>query len=347
MIILGIETSCDETAVAVVEIKKQKVRILSSLVSSQVKVHAKYGGVVPEVAARLHIEKMLPLLDMALKNADKSLRAIEAIAVCAGPGLISSLMIGVETAKTLAFILKKKLIRVNHIEGHILSCLSSQFGQVNFPAIALVVSGGHTQLIQVRNYLQYKLIGGTRDDAVGEAFDKVAKILNLGYPGGPAIARATAGCNSNYFKLNFPRPMIDSKNFEMSFSGIKTAILYKWQELKRGLAKQDVDNAKKEIAKEFQQAVIDVLLYKTAKAIRKTGARTLILGGGVSANAELRGQLARMVAKEFPQVELLIPELAMTGDNAVMIAIAGYFHAQKKDFIGPFKLQADPNWELV
>jgi N6-L-threonylcarbamoyladenine synthase len=361
MKILGIESSCDETAASVVDFSGGKITVLSSLISSQVKIHAQYGGVVPEVAARLHIQSILPMIDLALQEAKVDWKKIDAIAVTAGPGLMSSLMIGVETAKTLAVALDKPLIRVNHIEGHLWSCLgkSTDYGlcadntdygatlkKVKFPAVALIVSGGHTQLIYVKDYLKYKLIGGTKDDAAGEAFDKTAKILELGYPGGPAISKAALNATGE-FKIKLPRPMMDSKDFEMSFSGLKTAVLYSWKDLFLKTSKDNIEKAKAEMAKEFQQAVVDVLIGKTLKAAKKYKAQTIILGGGVSANGGLRGQLRTAIADTLPKVKVYFPEMAMTGDNAAMIAIAGYFHAKKKDFVSPLKLKADANWELV
>ncbi len=360
MKILGIESSCDETAASVVDFSGGKISVLSSFVSSQVKVHAKYGGVVPEVAARLHVEKVLPMIELALSEAKLSWKKIDAIAVTSGPGLVSSLIIGVETAKTLAMALDKPLIKVNHIEGHLWSFLGQGFtnyelatnlrittSNIKFPAVALIVSGGHTQIVHVKDYLKYKLIGETKDDAAGEAFDKTAKILELGYPGGPLISKAALNATGE-FKIKLPRPMIDSKDFYMSFSGLKTAVLYAWQDLIRDeIAPAILEKLKAEMAKEFQQAVVDVLIGKTLKAAKKYKARTIILGGGVSANRELRAQLENKIKTELPGVKFYFPEMAMTGDNAAMIAIAGYFHAKKKDFVSPFKLKADPNWELV
>lgn len=345
MKILGIESSCDETAASVVDFSRGKINILSSVISSQVKVHAQYGGVVPEVAARLHIEKILPIIDVALKESFSEMKDIDAIAVTSGPGLVSSLLIGVETAKTLALALNKPLIKVNHIEGHLVSSLA-QGKKLKFPAIALIVSGGHTQIILVKDYLKYKLIGETKDDAAGEAFDKTAKILELGYPGGPAISKAALKATGE-FKVKLPRPMLSEKNFEMSFSGLKTAVLYSWKDLSSKIKSEQIESAKADMAKEFQQAVVDVLIGKTLKAAKKYKARTIILGGGVSANRELRAQLENKIKTELPGVKFYFPEMAMTGDNAAMIAIAGYFHAKKKDFVNPVKLKAEPNWELV
>jgi len=346
-LILALESSCDETAVAILNFKNDSFNILANLVSSQVQVHAKYGGVVPEVAARLHIEKIIPLIQTALKQAGKKLKDVDCLAVTAGPGLMSSLMIGTETAKALALSLNKPLIRINHIEGHLLSASE----KLKFPAVGLVVSGGHTQIILVNDYLKYKLIGETRDDAAGEAFDKVAKILGLGYPGGPAIGAAAEKAISmkklSGITIQLPRPMLDKQGFEMSFSGLKTSVLYKWNELKKRLKPTELDNAKCLMAAEFQRAVVDVLIGKTILAAKKYDAQTIILGGGVSANKLLRAEVVDMADKKLPGVKVIIPEIKMTGDNASMIAQAAYFHLLKKDFIDPLKLKPDPNWQLV
>lgn len=392
VIILGIESSCDETAAAVIKAERGSFEILSNVVSSQVKVHAKYGGVVPEVAARLHIQKILPIVELALGNAKCALKQIDAIAVCAGPGLMSSLLVGVETAKSLSYALKIPLVKVNHLEGHLLSCLANSLLpttynlQPTFPAVGLVVSGGHTQIYLVKDYLKYKLIGETLDDAAGEAFDKVAKIMNLGYPGGPAVsawaersqkskgksqksesqklgskksklknAESLTPISSpkdesvlwrtNFkFPVSLPRPMINSGDFTMSFSGLKTSVLYSWQKMSVGLSGQALDDLKAVFAAEFQQAVVDVLVAKTLGASEKFNAETVILGGGVSANKSLRGALQRSV--EGAGMKFLCPEMKMTGDNAAMIAIAGYYHARKKEFVDCKSLRADCNWEL-
>ncbi len=343
-LILAIESSCDETAAAVLQADKKDFKVLASLVSSQVQVHAKYGGVVPEVAARLHIEKILPIITLALKQAKKKMADIDCLAVTGGPGLMSSLMIGTETAKALALALKKPLIRINHIEGHLLSITE----KLKFPAVGLVVSGGHTQIILVKDYLKYKLIGETRDDAAGEAFDKVAKILGLGYPGGPAIGMAAEkAAGDKRFDIQLPRPMLDKPGYEMSFSGLKTSVLYKWNELVKILPTKDIDNAKNIMAREFQKAVIDVLVGKTVKAAAEFKAKTIILGGGVSANKLLRSEMLETVKEKLNEVTVLLPEIKMSGDNAAMIAQAAYFHLLKKDFINPLKLKADPGWQLV
>lgn len=343
--ILGIESSCDETAAAVLKVKNGNFEVLSSVISSQVKIHAKYGGIVPEVAARLHIEKIIPIVEQSLQEANISSDHINYIGACSGPGLISSLMIGAETAKVLSYVWKKPLIKVNHIEGHLLSSPE----KLKFPAVGLVVSGGHTQIILVKDYLKYELLGETRDDAAGEAFDKVAKILDLGYPGGPAISKEAEKASGIKLDVDvkLPRPMLDSKNFDMSFSGLKTAVLYKWGELKGKLSKRDLEKAKVLLADEFQKAVVEVLVTKTLNAAKANKGKTVVLGGGVSANKVLREEFASKIKNDLPNVNLIVPELKMTGDNAAMIAQAAYYHVKKKDFTDPLNLKSEPNWQLV
>ena len=348
MIILGIETSCDETAVSVVKIEHGNFKIFSNIISSQVKVHAKYGGVVPEVAARLHIKIILPLVERSLKEARLNWKKIDYIAVCSGPGLMSSLLVGIETAKTLAYVFKKPLIKINHLEGHLFSG-QNKVKEWKLPIIGLVVSGGHTQIYLIKDYLKYKLVGGTIDDAAGEAFDKVAKILGLGYPGGPAISNYVAKSKISKLKKHqpiiLPRPMIKSNDLQMSFSGLKTAVLYAWRDGQLKFKGIELEKARLSLATDFQQAVIDVLVKKTLKAAEKYNAKIVVLGGGVSANFELRKQLGEAIAHNG-NVKFVAPELKMTGDNAAMIAKAAYYHVKKKDFVEPFKLTADANWEL-
>lgn len=345
MIILGIETSCDETAAAVLQADKKKgAKILSSVVSSQIKTHAKTGGVVPEVAARMHIENILPVIDAALKKAGKKLHNIQAIAVTSGPGLITSLMVGVDTAKTLASALNIPLIAVNHVEAHACSPLIDKLGTKNqelknfFPAVALVVSGGHTDLILMQGVLRQKKIGQTVDDAAGECFDKTAKILNLGYPGGPLIAKLAKDGTPN---IDFPRPMIASGDFNFSFSGLKTAVLYYVTGQRLNVKGQRL---KADIAASVQQAIVDVLVIKTIAAAKKYRAKTILLGGGVAANGSLRERL-KIESKKL-NVNLLIAKPEHCTDNADIIAFCGWLHARKKDFISPFKIQAQSGWEI-
>jgi len=359
MIILGIETSCDDTGIAVIKVKDknglnpapEQVRcgasfdILSNIISSQIKVHQKYGGVVPNLAAREHLKNIEPCLKTALKQANiksKDTRLtggqVDLIAVTIGPGLIPSLLVGVHFAKALAYRWNKPIVGINHLEGHILSSISNFKAQISnqfqmtksqnlFPAIALLVSGGHTQLVLVKNIGKYKIIGETRDDAAGECFDKIAKMLNLGYPGGPVIAAEAAKVNPSADGLNFklPRPMINQKNYDFSFSGLKTAVLYATINNKQLTINK---NLMQGLCAEAQQAIIDVLIDKTIRAAKEYKAKTIILSGGVAANKELRNQLDKKIKKEL-KAKFLIPDFKLCTDNGAMIAIAGYFATQR------------------
>ena len=346
MIIFAIESSCDETAVAVLEIKDQTFKVLANFVASQINIHKKYGGVVPEVAARKHLENMLPLVDEALTQAQIKVKDIDCLAVVYGPGLITSLIIGLETAKALAFAWQKPLVPVNHIKAHILAnFLQGQQGElvnIKFPSLALVVSGGHTSLVYLRQAKSYKVIGSTRDDAVGEAFDKAAKVMNLGYPGGPIISKQALNTETTAF--NLPRPMIYTKDFDFSFSGLKTAVKYEWDKVKF----KDED-AQHKMSAAFQQACIDVLVAKTLKAARQYKVKSVLIGGGVAANKELRSQLAAAINQQLPTVQFLQPDMHLTTDNALMVAIAAYF--EYKDSKGKFKnywqkVKVEPNLGL-
>jgi N6-L-threonylcarbamoyladenine synthase len=369
MIILGIETSCDETAVSIIKADKT-VKVLSNVVSSQVKLHAKWGGVVPNLAAREHLKNILPVIKISLKEAAVKIKDVNLITVTNGPGLIPALLIGTNTAKTLAYVWEKPLIGVHHIEGHIYanfisdkisesSKLISRGGQSSgFPILCLVVSGGHTQLVLMKDHLTYKIVGQTLDDAAGEAFDKVARILGLGYPGGPAIAlRAMEFSISKSqftnklkihpprrtkFKINLPRPMINSNNLSFSFSGLKTAVLYETKKHPELLKNKEYTGA---LCFEFQQAVIDVLIHKTLAAAKKYHPKTIMLAGGVSANEELRNQLDASLKKSFPNIKYQIPETRYSLDNAAMIASAGFFRWQK---MNPLRRKnARSNWKRL
>ncbi len=419
MRILGIETSCDETAASIVEGARGNVSVLSNVVSSQIEIHKKYGGVVPEVAAREHVLNILPVINEALVKAGIKIKKspqpplsphepcsaeqargrkspqspfteggdvkIDAITVTIGPGLVTSLIVGIETAKVLSYIWNIPVVAVNHIEGHIYANfinrqqkespldkggwrIKSRQQAINFPALILTVSGGHTMLVLMRGHGEYKIIGETRDDAAGEAFDKAAAMLGIGYPGGPVISayadkfqiqnnksqinsklppmlklRRTSKIQSASWRTKFislPRPMINSKDYDFSFSGLKTALLY---ELKKD------KNYKKRIpeyCREFQQAAIDVLIKKTLKAAEEYKVKTIMLSGGVSANTELRKQMAEAVKSEIPTAKFKIPDLKYTTDNAAMIAAAGYFKASRKKFTPWQKLKVDCNAEL-
>ncbi|MFA5248263.1 MAG: tRNA (adenosine(37)-N6)-threonylcarbamoyltransferase complex transferase subunit TsaD [Patescibacteria group bacterium] len=362
MIILGIETSCDETAASVVLGKGDSVKVLSNVVSSQIEIHKKYHGVVPEIAAREHILNILPVINEAMVKAgikrEEASKKLDAIAVTSGPGLITSLLAGVETAKTLAYSWNLPLIAVNHIEGHIRANYINSKSNVKLPAIILTVSGGHTMLVLMDKKDKFKIIGETRDDAAGEAFDKAAKLLNLGYPGGPIVSQTAAvykGLVANTThpvaeycatpltrgdlpmdgKIVLPRPMLNDPNFDFSFSGLKTSLLYKIQKDKNW------QNRVPEYCYEFERAVVETLVGKAIKAARKYGAKTLMLAGGVSANSVLREEFMAAAKKE--KINCQIPELQYTTDNAAMIAAAGYFHAKRKDFTPWKKIKANCN----
>lgn len=324
MRILSIETSCDDTAVAVLEGRNKELKILSNVVSSQIKIHSKYGGVVPSLAAREHTKNIGHVFELALKEAGiKNFKKdIDAIAVTRGPGLGPSLLVGISFAKTLSWLLKKPLIGVSHLEGHIYSNWLQKIPQNIFPALNLIVSGGHTELVMMKDHGKYQLIGETLDDAIGEAFDKSARLLGLGYPGGPAISKIAQKGNPEKYPL--PSPMINSKNFNFSYSGLKTAVLY----LLRDLKKKKLDTkTKADIAASFQKAALDVLVKKTIEAARKHKVKTLLLSGGVSANKILRERLQ----KESTElgINYSCPPMEYTTDNAAMIAVAGYFNYLK------------------
>ncbi|MDO8495614.1 MAG: tRNA (adenosine(37)-N6)-threonylcarbamoyltransferase complex transferase subunit TsaD [bacterium] len=350
MKILAFETSCDDTAVAVLEIlPKNKVKVLANIISSQVKLHAQYGGVFPSLAAREHAKNIDKVFRLALKEAGlKSATEVDLMTVTAGPGLVVSLLVGVAFAKTLAWKYNKPLVGANHLEGHILSNWlaptkeSSAFNLKPsvFPALCLLVSGGHTELVLIKKLGTYEVIGATHDDAVGEAFDKVARLLKLGYPGGPIISKLAESGNSDRFPL--PSPMIKSKNFDFSYSGLKTAVLYLVRDLPKLTAKDKAD-----IAASFQKAAIEVLLQKTIAAAEKLKVKTILLSGGVSANKLLREDLAKRIAGSLKKVTFLKPKLAYTTDNAAMIGLAGYLNFKNKKTASSWKAVAvNANWGL-
>jgi N6-L-threonylcarbamoyladenine synthase len=334
--ILGIESSCDETAAAVLEDGR---RLLASTVASQIDLHARYGGVFPEVASRQHIRTVYAIVEQALQQAHLALSDIDAIAVTRGPGLAGSLVVGMNMAKGLALASGKPLIGVNHLEGHIYSAwvypadVQTPPPAPQFPLLALLVSGGHSELNLMTDHLQYQRLGGTLDDAAGEAFDKVARLRNLPYPGGPSIQKAAAEGNPQAF--HFPRARLDG-TWNFSFSGLKTAVL----RLVRSFEEQQQPLPIADLAASFQEAVVDVLLTKTLAAARQFGAQQILVAGGVSANKALRQ--AFLAQQEFP---VHIPSLSLCTDNAAMIAAAGYFrHALgQRD---PLDLDVLPTWPL-
>jgi N6-L-threonylcarbamoyladenine synthase len=315
MYFLGIETSCDETAAAVFT---EEPAILSNVIASQTDLHARFGGVVPEVAARAHLQRLLPVIDEALRQAGVRLEQVGCVAVHNTPGLVGALLVGVSAAKMLALALEVPLVSANHIEAHIYACRLAA-GRDIFPCAGLVVSGGHTSLFHCRSALEFELLGTTTDDAAGEAFDKVAAILGLGFPGGPAVEREAAGGDPAAFA--FSRPYLRDERLDFSFSGLKTAVLYKAQG-------QDVSTPgppptgqrRADLAASFQQAVIDVLVGKARQALHKTGLKRLAVGGGVAANRPLRAALEAMTREE--SAELFIPPMKLCTDNAAMAAMA-------------------------
>jgi N6-L-threonylcarbamoyladenine synthase len=325
MYILGIESSCDESAASIIQFNKRgDFKILSNIVSSQIDIHKKYGGVVPELAAREHVLNILPVIDQAINDAKIQEKKIDAIAITAGPGLITSLISAGETAKTLSFLWNIPIIEINHIEGHIYSAFINNKKDIRLPAIILTVSGGHNLLVLMKNHLKYKVIGQTMDDAAGEAFDKAAKMMSLGYPGGPIISKL-ADQYKEKEEIDLPRPMMHSKNLNFSFSGLKTALLYKLQKDK---------NWKKNIPKycySFQKAVVEVLANKTIKAAKKHKVETIILSGGVSANKELKKYLSKKIKEELKDADFFYPEVKHSGDNAAMIALAGMYNFLKNE----------------
>jgi len=333
--ILGIETSCDETAAAVVADGKI---VKSSVVASQAELHEKYGGVVPEIASRAHIEQIYPVITEAMEDAHAGEETIDAVAVANQPGLTIALMVGVTAAKTLAFMWDKPLIAINHLHAHLQSALFTQ-EDIELPAAALIVSGGHTSLYDYKSPLEPRLLGATIDDAAGEAFDKVATILKLGYPGGPAIERIAKQGNPK--AIRFPRTLLEKDSLYFSFSGIKTAVLYhcRGQDMK-GENKIDSMSEREiaDIAASFQAAVVDVLVEKTRRAAEQLGGKTVLLGGGVAANSALREALLQMCEGSEPAKKLLVAPKQYCTDNAVMVASLAY-HKYKAGLFADLRLE--------
>jgi N6-L-threonylcarbamoyladenine synthase len=389
MKILGIETSCDETAVCVLDasgdVSSAQFTVLGNALYSQIAIHKEYGGVFPSLAKREHAKNLMPLLGQALraaqvlvpinpdnpsKTSDLFLQTlankktelqklleregvlfddfwkfineyerpgIDMIAVTMGPGLEPALWVGVNFSKALAIAWNMPVYPVNHLEGHVLSPLieAHQLQKISFPALSLIISGGHTELVIIKDWLQYEVIGQTKDDAVGEAFDKVARMLDLPYPGGPEISKLAEQFNAKVkqeikekYNVVFPRPMIDSKDFDFSFSGLKTSVLYfikKLKETNADLASGLTPELKAVIAEEFQNAVTDVLITKTRKVFEQFDVKNLILGGGVTANSHIRQAFEKMILQS-PHIHLIIPPMTISTDNALMIAVAGYFN---------------------
>jgi len=393
MKLLAIETSCDETAIAILECSGDELSarftILGNALLSQIELHREYGGVFPALAKREHAKNLVPLLEAALEEAEllhegtqtfaeglperiaailerepdlgeaflaslseMEIPDIDAIAVTAGPGLEPALWVGVNFAKALSIIWNKPLIAVNHMEGHTLSALLTEvpdtgtrtyeLKDVQLPLLALLISGGHTELVAANEWREYALIGQTRDDAVGEAFDKVARMMGLPYPGGPEISKLAEkdreDVRTNPYKL--PRPMIDTDDCDFSFSGLKTAVLYLVKD------KELSESEKEQLSRAFEDAASDVLYTKASRALTQTGAKTLAIGGGVSANAHIRRVFRERMPVDHPEVSLSIPSAFLTGDNAIMIAVAGFYSWLRKDFAGIETLVANGNRSL-
>lgn len=395
MIILGIETSCDETGAAII---RNGTEILSNVVASSQNLHEKTGGIIPEAAAREQIKCILPVINAAVKQStDQPIKQenkkgsmalslnsfisshVDAIAVTAGPGLIGSLLVGVETAKTIAYVTRKPIIPINHIFAHIYANFlqfvipseveessnfrniedpstppyliggsvgmtkkkQNSFNSVKFPAIALVASGGHTELFYMKDYRKIKWLGGTRDDAAGEAFDKTARLLNLGFPGGPAIAAEAAKFQNSKFKIRLPRPMIDSDDLNFSFSGLKTAVIREINKLKT--FKKLSGDAIQQLAFEIQEAITDVLVHKTLQAARQYQAASILLGGGVAANRRLREKFKFQIENLKLKIDLFIPPPHLCTDNAASVASYAYYNFRPV----PWKeTQAAPDLEV-
>ena len=341
MNVLGIESSCDETGVALIEFSGEQLpRLRAHALHSQVEMHEAYGGVVPELASRDHIRRVVPLAEQVMRAAGAALADIDVVAYTRGPGLAGALLVGAGVACALAASLGKPAIGVHHLEGHLLSPFLSA-DPPEFPFIALLVSGGHTQLMRVEDAGRYELLGETIDDAAGEAFDKSAKLLGLGYPGGPALARMAEFGDARAFAL--PRPLLHSGNLDFSFAGLKTAVRTQVMKLGTNVCEQDRAN----LAAATQEAIVDVLVRKSLQSLRDTGLERIVVAGGVGANARLREQLNAECAKR--QIRVHYPELALCTDNGAMIALAAAMRLQR----GSAALSTDyafdvmPRWPLV
>lgn len=355
--ILAIETSCDETAASVLRGRlggaKPQFKFLSSVVKSQMQMHVKTGGVVPEVAARAHMANILPITEKALRDAKLQLKQIDYLAVTSGPGLVVALIVGTEFAKGLSLATNIPLLPTNHMAGHLYSAFAVQPEKVKFPVLSIIVSGGHTMFVLQKDYKHYKVIGTTVDDAAGEAFDKVARLLGLPYPGGPEISKLAQLGKTD---LKFPRPMLADQNYNFSFSGLKTAVLYYIDKIaagknnrggksSRALSHFLSSRQKCDIAMSFENAVTDVLTKKALRAVKQFKCRTVALSGGVAANRKLRAELAEMCRQN--KVAFAVPDFELCTDNAQMIALAAYFNLRSGIKPTPTgKVKADPTWEL-
>lgn len=345
MKILGIETSCDETGVAIIEVNPnppaggKKLQILSNVVASSLALHSQTGGIIPNVAAREQVKYMIPVLQESLKKASVEIKDIDVIAVTVGPGLIGSLLVGVETARTLAYVLEKPIVPVNHLLGHIyanfISTIDNEPLAISFPAIALIVSGGHTDLVLMKKHGNIVWLGGTRDDAAGEAFDKIGRLLGIPYPAGAKIEEFAKNGNPKAF--NFPSPMIYSKDFDFSFSGLKTAVFRETKGLLPTINHEPltINN----ICASAQKAIIDVLVAKTIKAAQKYEAKSILLGGGVAANQKLRDEFQLNAKRYELNAKIFAPQKSLCTDNAAMIASAAFFNYKESSWQ---KIKANP-----
>jgi len=318
-LILGIESSCDETAAAVLSVENGQFDLRSSIVSSQIKLHARYGGVVPEIASRAHLNNCIPVIDEALRKADVKSSEIDAIAVTMGPGLIGALLVGLQVGKSLSYVWNCDLVGINHLDGHLKAVFLEDDEPPQFPFIALLVSGGHTSLYRVDSFSEIKLLGATRDDAAGEAFDKGAKMLGLPYPGGIQIDNLAQKGDKKAF--SFPRAMLH-KGLDFSFSGLKTSCRNALQKLNH----QPKDQELFDFCASYQEAIVDVLWKKTARALKQEKCQQLVVAGGVAANSRLRGAFQKWAEKINVKVHL--PSRQFCTDNAAMIAVAGYFQLE-------------------
>ncbi len=340
MRILAIETSCDETGIAIVDgiLKEDGIQfsVLSNTLLSQATLHAEFGGVYPNLAKREHIKNLPVLLKQTLTEAHlQDGKTVDGVAVTHGPGLEPALWSGIEFAKRIAISWDKPLLSINHMEGHLISSIVKHgfLENVRFPVLALLISGGHTEFVLMSKWFSYTLLGKTLDDAVGEAFDKVARMLGLPYPGGPHISRMASEARRNPSTttgLKLPRPMIGNQTCDMSFSGLKTAVLYALRD--KGGIKNLTINEQGEFAREFEDAVTEVFISKTRQALTQSKAKMFVIGGGVAANTHIRHSLEALIVNEFPDIALHLPELFITGDNAIMIAEVALLHLLREDW---------------
>lgn len=339
--ILGIETSCDETSVAILSVLANQVRVVHHETATQIPIHQRYGGVVPEVAARTHVGELITLLDRAKLFPRVS---VDAIAVTKGPGLATALRVGIEAARILAYARNIPIIGVNHLEGHLASAwlVPENRRRWRFPILALLVSGGHTELVLIKDFCRYAVLGRTRDDAAGEAFDKTAKLMGLGYPGGPILARLASTGDSNAFDV--PRPMLKDPSLDFSFSGLKTAVRRIWEELPP--RKRTDPHIVANLCASIQNAIVDVLVQKTLRAVQASRPTAVCIVGGVSANQHLHETLARSLKDTFPKVNMLAPAAGFHTDNAAMIAAAGTWRFRKGKTDAWKRLDAAPELDL-